>query len=490
MTTSTSTSSSPKLSEVARHLTIPDGITTSVFPRVERRLVKVGVAFDPWQRGFGQVALGCRRDGKYAASVGGVVASIPRQVGKTFTVGHLLIGLCAEFPGLRAVWTSHHARTTTNTFRSMQGLVSKQAMRPLLAPNGVRTANGEQEIRFRNGSIIMFGAREHGFGRGMDAIDVEVFDEAQILSLKALEDMIPATNQARCKHGGLVFYLGTPPRPTDDGEAFSTMRQTAINGDVTDTMYVEFSADPDADPDDREQWPKMNPSHPHRTPVEAMLRMRRQISDVDSWRREAMGIWPADASQPWGVIPESVWLSTERECLELLDPVTFALEVTSRLDRAWVAAAGATDEAEAVELVDELGDTDRVVDRLVELHERHGSRGVVIDDRSPAAVFRADLEAAGVPVVVPKTADVSVAALAITLGVAEGKVLHPSTGDLAPVLDRAVGAAEKRATRESWWIDRRTGSGPLIAASLALWGHRLPTEDDTSVYEDRGLVVL
>src|SRR5690606_6154943 len=294
---STPRPSERKLSEVARELLIPTGITTTVYARVKPRLADMGVGFDRWQDGFGTAALGCRADGKFAATIGGVVASIPRQVGKTFTVGHLLIALCLELPGLRVVWTSHHNRTTTNTFRSMQGMVRRRKVWPHVAPNGIRTANGEQEIKFANGSIIMFGAREHGFGRGMDAIDVLVFDEAQILSLKALEDMVPATNQARNPHGALVFFIGTPPRPTDDGEAFSAKRQRAMGGDVADMFYVEMGADPDADIDDREQWARANPSYPLRTPLESMLRMRENIPDEDSWRREALGIWDTNASR-------------------------------------------------------------------------------------------------------------------------------------------------------------------------------------------------
>ena len=61
------TPSTPRLSEAARHLVIPEGIVTSTFPRVYRRLQLVGIQFDPWQEGFGSVALGCRKDGRYAA---------------------------------------------------------------------------------------------------------------------------------------------------------------------------------------------------------------------------------------------------------------------------------------------------------------------------------------------------------------------------------------------------------------------------------------
>ena len=38
----------------------------------------------------------------------------------------------------------------------------------------VRAANGEQEIAFKNGSRILFGARESGFGRGFDEVDILV----------------------------------------------------------------------------------------------------------------------------------------------------------------------------------------------------------------------------------------------------------------------------------------------------------------------------
>src|SRR5690606_6447420 len=109
---------------------------------------------------------------------------------------------------------------------------------------------GEQEIPFKNGSRILFGAREGGFGRGFDEVDIEVFDEAQILTIKALEDMVAATNQSRFVHGALLFYMGTPPRPIDPGEMFTARRQEALEfkqgrpdfGEAVvggDTMFVE-----------------------------------------------------------------------------------------------------------------------------------------------------------------------------------------------------------------------------------------------------------
>lgn len=475
------TRSTLRLSEAARHLVIPDGIKTSVWPRVERLLTSVGVEFDLWQQGFSSAALGCRADGKYAATIGGVVASIPRQVGKTFTVGNLLIGLAAEFPGLRVIWTSHHARTTTNTFRAMQAMVSRSKMAGLLAPNGIRTANGEQEIRFRNGSIIMFGAREHGFGRGMDAIDIEVFDEAQILSLKALEDMVPATNQARHPHGALVFFIGTPPRPNDDGEAFTAKRAAALAGKTKDQLYVEIGADPDADPDDQSQWPIMNPSFPLRTPPESMMRMRENIPDVDSWRREAMGVWPEPDAEPvpeWLVIAEDVWRrcrSGEPEAASvkpgwLVGDVTLAVEVRPDRSAAAIVAAGECREGGVgVEVVAHGAGVGWVVAEAAELVGRGGVVAVIVDEGGPAGPLIDALEAAGVDVERVAFADVKRATAEFFDAVAEAEVVHRDRAEL----NSAVGWAKKRPAGDTWLIDRKGDHDmcPLVGAVLARHGH-------------------
>jgi hypothetical protein len=209
--------STRRLSEVARHVVMPKGIVTTAWPRIEAQCAEMGVRFDRWQVGLGQIAFGKRKDGKYAATVGGVVLSIPRQVGKTFWVGMIMIALCVLFPNTTVLWTAHRTRTATKTFTTMQGYVRRKKIAPHLLvdrSNGIRTSNGEQQVEFTNGSMIMFGARSQGFGRGFDEIDVEVFDEAQILDTKSLEDMIAATNQARNPHGALVFFMGTPPPRT------------------------------------------------------------------------------------------------------------------------------------------------------------------------------------------------------------------------------------------------------------------------------------
>ncbi|GAA2071859.1 terminase [Williamsia deligens] len=473
MSVSTLLPSDRKLSEVTRHLVVPEGITTSVFPRVYRRLTEAGVAFDRWQQGFGTVCLGCRSNGKYAATVGGVVAPWPRQVGKTFTVGNIVIGACLEFPGLQVVWTSHHLRTTTRTFQSMQKMVHRPGIRHHLMDNrsdGIRTANGEQEIEFANGSKIMFGARARGFGRGFESIDWEVFDEAQILSIEALEDMVPATNAAKHPHGGLVFFLGTPPRPGDDGEAFTTKRRKSLRRNAPDQLYVEISADPDTPDsqlDDPALFATFNPSYPHRTSLEAMQRMRENIPSDDSWRREAMGIWPADGFEQ--VVAPSVWATlVSTGPADGVAPDAFGVDMSH--DRQL--SVGACWLADGVAHVEEVFHSSAPAEVLNFLNGAAGYRiPIVIDNVSPAAALVPQLKAARRMVSASSMFD-----MAKACGMFESRAFTAtlSHGDQERIT-KALEGARRRDIREAggWGWDRSDKNvqiHPLVAVTLALLG--------------------
>ena len=188
--------SNPRLSEVARHLILPEGIVSTAWPSVSQQLGRMGMPLDAWQQGLVSAALGKRADGLYAAGIGGVIASIPRQVGKTYTLGALTFALALATPELLIIWTAHRTRTHAETFNSMASMAERAQVAPLV--ENVRRVNGEQEIVFANGSRIMFGARERGFGRGFAKVDVLIFDEAQILTEKAMEDMVQI-GRASCR---------------------------------------------------------------------------------------------------------------------------------------------------------------------------------------------------------------------------------------------------------------------------------------------------
>ena len=294
----------PKLSEQAKHLSVPIDITSTGWPAVRKTCVeKLGADFDPWQDGAGRVILAKRDDGTLAAMIDGVGMSLPRQVGKTHLIGFTVFALCVNIPGLLVIWTAHHSATSSETFLAMQGMAQREKVAPHVSQ--VFKGSGDEEIRFHNGSRILFGARERGFGRGIPGVDVLIFDEAQILSDKAMSNMLATLNTSQF---GLQLYIGTPPKPEDNSETFKRMRREALAGTLLDGAWIEFGADADAKDDDRSQWRKMNPSYPKRTPQQSLMRLKRKLTLAD-WRREGMGIWDDDAEGS-RAISETEWDAT------------------------------------------------------------------------------------------------------------------------------------------------------------------------------------
>ncbi len=457
-------------------MVVPSGITATAWPRVEAKLRDLAVTFDRWQVDASQLILAKRADGSYAASVGGICLSIPRQVGKTFLVGMIVVALCLLHPGLTVVWTAHRTRTATKTFQTLKGMTARPKVAPyMLEP---RNANGEQEVRFRNGSVIMFGAREQGFGRGFDKVDIAVFDEAQILSERGVEDIVPATNQAEMDGGALLFFMGTPPRPGDPGEEFTNRRRAALAGETEDAVYIEFSADKDADLDDHKQWRKANPSFPSRTPVASMKRMRANLTDDDSYRREAMGIWDDDST---AAIPKSSWRACADVESKANDPVAFGIDVSPDRSRATISVVGKRDDGLLhMAVVDARMGVDWIVPRVLEL-QRHDPLCFALDPAGPVGALIQPLRDAGIDVL-----EVPMRSLTQTCGqlydlIVSGGIRHRDEG----VLNTAVAGAKWRPVGDARaWARKHSSSDitPLYAVTAALWAFGERDAADPSVW--------
>lgn len=459
-----------RLSETARHIIKPSGIVSTGFPAVRARSLDMGLPMDSWQDGIGRLALSKRADGLYAAGIGGVVASIPRQTGKTYLISAIVFALCTLFPNLTVIWTAHRVRTHNETFKKMQGMAGRSKVAPYI--ENVRLGSGDQEIAFKNGSRILFGARESGFGRGFDEVDILVLDEAQILSEDAMSDMVPATNAAP---NGLVFLVGTPPRPKDPGEVFSSARKRALEGD-DDTVYVEFSADEDAGLDDKAQLAKANPSYPHRTSDAAIQRMRKLLGSDDNFRREAYGIWDKES------IGLKVFTTAAWNALKGKEPegrIVYGVRFTA--DGSGVALAMAIRPEDGPVYVkpirqSNLGDgiqwlVDFLADNAAEAAQ------IIIDGKSGVGFLVNALQSAGVRnkrlVLVPTLDQVIQAHSMFEQSVRTGGITHPGV----EAFDDQVTSAMKRKIGTAGGFGWASVDGGTVvaleAATLAHWGARI-----------------
>lgn len=461
-----------KLTEVARHVIRPQGIETTGWNPIEKQCTAMGISFDEWQRGMGKLILAKTRDGKYAATVGGVGMSLPRQVGKTYTVGAIIFALCIRNSDMTVIWTSHHMKTTNETFRVMQGFAERERIKPYI--HKVFTGSNDEELRFTNGSRILFGAREKGFGRGFSDVDLLICDEAQILTDRALDNLLAPLNTAP---NGLAIFMGTPPKPGDESEAFERMRTEALNGEVSDMVWIECGAPEDSDPDDRNAWAIANPSYPHRTPLTSLMRMRRKLT-IESWFREGLGIW-RNADQ-FGRLDLSLWARLlDRQAAQ---PNRVALVIDVSPDRKWSSIGVAGDHRGKIVILSKTGrGTEWATSEVLKLRKSHSIAEVALVVSGQARGLQADFRKAGIDFQVLHQPAISASCVAFQGSMKANTIVHVGQAEL----DVAVANARTRKLGESEIWDRTKESidiSPVVACAAAAYRWNLEHSQKTAIY--------
>lgn len=465
-----------RLTEAARYVVEPEGIAASEWPSVRDTCRNLAITFDQWQDGIGLLTLAVRADGMYAADT--TLISICRQAGKTFLFGGIFFALCLIRPGLTVIWTAHRLRTAKETFRAMKAMAALPLVKPHI--QHISNANGEEGIFFTNGSRILFGARENGFGVGFANVGVLVLDEAQRLTSKAMDDLLPTLNTAT---NPLLILTGTPPRPTDAGEEFNRVRNDALDEDYEpgvriggDTLYIEFSADPGAELDDRGQWAKANPSYPHRTPDRAIKRLLKNLSE-DSFRREALGIHDeVEIDKP--VVSAGLWRRLRDDGPpDGTAPLAFGLDMNHRRAISITACWITPEDDHEVAHVEEVwaGGTARAAEAWLAKHA--GRRiPVVVDAISPASSMIVNLKGRYMNVRVTSAVDMGRAC-----GTFEDRTskaprnIRLFTHAGQDSMTKAQKHARKRDIRDAggWGWDRKDPTKPIqtiVSATLALFG--------------------
>lgn len=453
-----------RLSTLAKRLVYPPDIADSYWPALRGVCVdELGISLDAWQDGAAGLALAHREDGTLVHTVGGFGLSVCRQAGKTHTLVGLMFALCVTYPNLLAIWTSHHVKTNTETFLAVQGYAKRARIAPFVKK--VYTGSGDEAVTFINGSRILFGARERGFGRGIAGVDVLISDEGQILSGRAMQDMLATLNTSRL---GLHVYAGTPPKPGDNSENFSRMRQEAMSGDATDMVWIEFGADEECDIDDVEQWTKANPSVPHRTPIVSIQRLRRRLDD-GGFKREALGLWDGEDVS---VFDLAKWATLADTGVET--PRTAALVVDVSPDRRYstIGIAGEVEGGRTLVMVNPMRGTMNAVPQVSKLLDERDIIDVAIT-AGAARALEGDLVKAGIQYTKLGTSDLAACYATLQEAIKAGTVCHVGQNELADAM--AMCKSRTWMTGEAEVFDRRgysADTSPAIAVAGALyrWG--------------------
>jgi phage terminase large subunit-like protein len=427
----------------------------------------VGVTLDPWQRHVLEVSLGERADGSWSAKTVDVLAS--RQNGKNAAVEiRELFG--AVVLGERVLHTAHEFKTSLKAHARIRDLIGAHPDVVAAVKRKWATPAQGYLFEFHSGGKIEFVARSGGSGRGFTE-DVLILDEAQALTDDHLGALMPALSARSVEGDPQVWYLGSAP--SQDQVVWQRRRFNWRSGGTPTQASFEFSADPDADLDDRDAWAQANPGLGIRISEEFIAGTERPSMSDDEFAKERLSISPEVLGDVAALPGWAALVGTS----EIVGPLAIAVDVSP--DRRWtsIAVSGVSSKGgHHLEVIDHLPGTSKALDRLVDLWQRWNPVAVAVDAAGPAGSLLADLERAGVPVRLVSMREHGQACGMLWDDVAEKRVVH--LGD--PVLNAAVNGARRRLVGDAWLWDRKRSDvdiSPLVAITLARWAHAATVEE-------------
>lgn len=412
----------------------------------------------PWQRQVALVGGEIDPDSGLPA-YRNVVVTVPRQNGKTTLV---------------LAWEVQRAlgwgRPQRIVYSAQTGADARKKLLedqfPILEPRksklGIQRflrANGHEAVVFKGGSrlVLMASGEEAGHGKTVDlGIKDELFADVDYRRDQAL---IPAM---ATRADGQVLTASTAGTDASIplNEAVALGRQSVTEGRREGVAYFEWSAEPDADPNDPEVWWGCMPAL-GLTISEAVVQNALDTLPIGEFRRAFLNI-PTRSDER--VIPSGAWDLVN-------DPNhagsgSFGYGIDANPERSAAAILSASEDR-VFEVIEHRPGLSWLVSRCVEIDSKR--RGVWAYDGSsgaPIASFVPDLERAGLQLVPVKPGEMPAACGAFYDGIVDQSVRvrrHPS-------MDAAVAGAEKRLSGDAWTWARRgaTDICPLVAATVAL----------------------
>ncbi|MGA6159600.1 hypothetical protein ACPEIC_40400 [Stenotrophomonas sp. NPDC087984] len=457
---------------------MPGTALTSAGQEAVDLAARAGLRLDPWQQFILDQGMSEKADGTWAAPE--VCVNVPRQNGKGGVIeARVLWGLFIG--GEQGILVSaHEFKTTMNTMKRIERLIRGCPDLHKRVKAYHKTV-GREGIELHDGRELRYVARSRGSGRGFTAACV-IFDECMILGDDAMGALAPTTDAV---DNSQLWYLGSAGVGSLSQQMGRLRKRSlaSLESGVPDPVlaYMEWSIDPHADEcrqgctdhDDIasvESLLRANPAVGYRLQVEKSMHRRLTMGDF-LYARERLGVgdYPSDVADTWQVIGEDVWRALAAAESVPSDPLAFAIDMTPERSHSAIGVAGLSGAATHVEVVDHQPGTGWVVERAVELDERHSPRCWVVDEGGPAGSLIPDLRKRGLNIISPKTRQIAQACGQFYDAVAEQSIAHIDSAPLAA----ALAGAQKRPLGDAWAWARRGLSvdiSPLVAVTLAKWG--------------------
>lgn len=419
-----------------------------------------GLVLDEWQRYVLLAMLAERYDRRWAAREVGLI--VPRQQGKgSILEARELAGLFV-FGERRIIHTAQNLKTSRDAFYRLKGLIDAV---PELASQVKQCyeGNNENSIHLYGGQQIIFGVRSKNSGRGLSA-DLVVLDEAYDLTQMELAALMPTLTSS---DNPQTIYTSSSGLP--DSYVLDSVRERGIKGDKS-LAFFEWSAEPDADPDDIEALIQANPGLGVRMSLDHVATERASMDDAE-FKRERLGILPV-VGEVDSTIPRADWDECRDSASEPGISMCFGVDLPPSRDLATVVAASVREDGLVhIEVIDEVG-PELLAGSLAQLQANWSPDAIVIDEHNAIGSLAQGIRDAGVRLSPISFKDYTSACGLFLDYVRTHRIRHTAQEPLDVAVKTAV--TTETAQAAAWKWKRTKGEvesiSPLIAATLALHG--------------------
>ncbi|MDY0112697.1 MAG: terminase large subunit [Corynebacterium sp.] len=467
----------------AHHLVCDEGD-----PREAQRALtfaaRVSIAQMPWQADTTRGILALEPDGMLTHPTAAVIA--PRQNGKTLSAADMRILFGLFLRGEKIVYSAQRWKTAESIFKRIKRIVES---RPSLKSRVVRQtcSQGHASIELASGASADFITRSLDAGRGLDEVDLIVYDEAY--NLKDAETAALSPTQLASKNPQTIYLSSAVNQEIHaNGRVLSEIRHRALEAirDGRRGLGLYFRehmapAPPEGISEAERRALREDPAtarlaNPSFGVIQTDAKVRKLLTELGtkSFEVEVLGWgdWPPVDEGGVRVFDAAAWRARSDEVCpaELVRHHPGVIGVDrSPSSKVW--AIGGAQYTRSGDVQVEIGwcgdgTPTEVAERLVDVITEADPAALVIDSRSPAAVLRPYLIKAGIEPVMTNTTELALYCEGFYEAFLAGHITHSGQ----QVLTDSVTTAVKRdlpGGRYAWGGSQIV---QLMAVSLAHGG--------------------
>ncbi len=421
----------------------------------------------PWQSWSLEQILAKNPDGTWAHPECCLI--VPRQAGKsTILMLRVLYGLFKL--GEKIIFSAHQWVTAKALWKRTFAII-KTTPWMMKRVESHTCSQGRGTIALASGAEVVFTTRSAHAGRGLDEIDLEIYDEAYDLTEADMAALSPTKMNASDPQ---TIYTSSAVNQEQhsSGHVLAAVRRRGRAGTEDGLFFAEWMAPEDSDRADPDTWRQANPSYGV-IATEKKLRAEFVKFSTPAGRKsfdcEYLGIgdWPVDQDETAPAIDPEVWADMKDTAPRLRGQIALSIAM-SRDRNLWAigAAQSTTEGRKHLEIgYFRTATHGEVVSYVLAVIAAWDPCVLVIDRKSNAAVIVPKLIAAGVEPELVGAPELATAYGLFYDGALAGELSHTGQKILTDCIETA--STRQLPGGDDVWAN---AGPPLLTATWALWG--------------------